>query len=48
MDDAIGWFAALGMSLATVISYTAWKSIAWAIWHGLCGWFYVLYYAIVY
>lgn len=29
MDDAVGWFGALGMCLATVISYTTWKSIAW-------------------
>ena len=37
-----------GSALAMVISYTAWHSIPWAILHGIFGWFYVLYYAIVY
>ena len=38
----------LGTSLATVISYTAWNSIGWAILHGLFGWFYVIYYVLRY
>lgn len=33
-----------GSALAMVISYTAWKSIIWAIIHGIFGWFYVIYY----
>lgn len=37
-----------GSCLAMIISYTAWKSIGWAIVHGLFGWFYVLYYIIKY
>ncbi|MBQ7925778.1 MAG: hypothetical protein IJ335_05725 [Lachnospiraceae bacterium] len=37
-----------GSALAMVISYTAWKSIGWAIFHGLLGWVYVIYYAIQY
>lgn len=36
-----------GSCLAIVISYTAWKSIFWAIIHGLLGWVYVIYYIIV-
>lgn len=37
-----------GSALAMVISYNAWKSIGWAIFHGLLGWVYVIYYAIQY
>lgn len=37
-----------GSCLAMVISFTTWKSILWAILHGLLGWIYVIYYAIVY
>lgn len=33
-----------GSCLAMVISYTAWKSIPWAIFHGLMSWLYVFYY----
>ena len=37
-----------GSALAMVISYTAWKSIGWAILHELLGWIYVLYYLLRY
>jgi len=37
-----------GSCLAMVISYTAWKSIFWAILHGLFSWVYVVYYILVY
>ena len=37
-----------GSALAMVISYTAWKSIGWAIAHGLLSWAYVIYYIIRY
>jgi hypothetical protein len=37
-----------GSALAMVISYTAWKSILWAIIHGLLGWIYVVYYILRY
>ena len=37
-----------GSALAMVISYTAWKSILWAIIHGLLGWIYVIYYILRY
>lgn len=37
-----------GSCLAIVISYTAWKSIPWAILHGLMSWVYVFYYWVKY
>lgn len=37
-----------GSALAIVISYVEWKSIGWAILHGLFGWAYVIYYVIRY
>lgn len=36
-----------GSALAMVISYVTWRSIFWAIIHGLLGWVYVIYFAIV-
>lgn len=36
-----------GSVLAMIISYSAWNSIPWAIFHGLLGWVYVIYYIIV-
>lgn len=40
------WLGAVGMALAVAISWSVNQSIAWAIFHGLCAWFYVIYYAI--
>lgn len=37
-----------GTCLSMIISYTAWKSIGWAIIHGLLSWVYVIYYLIKY
>lgn len=37
-----------GTALAIVISYTTWKSIGWAILHGIFSWAYVLYYILFY
>lgn len=37
-----------GTALAIAISWTANKSIIWAIVHGVFSWFYVIYYAIKY
>lgn len=37
----------LGSAIAVAISWSANKSILWAILHGLFSWFYVIYYAIV-
>ena len=36
-----------GSCLAMIVSYTAWGSIPWAIFHGLLSWVYVVYYIIV-
>ena len=44
----IQWSGVLGLSVAVTLSYAANKSILWAILHGACGWFYVIYHAIVY
>jgi hypothetical protein len=38
--------ASFGSALAIVISYTAHKSILWAILHGIFSWFYVIYFVI--
>jgi hypothetical protein len=35
-----------GSALAITISWSLWHSLLWAIVHGICGWFYVIYYAI--
>jgi hypothetical protein len=35
-----------GSALAIAISWSANKSILWAIIHGLLGWIYVIYYAL--
>lgn len=37
-----------GSALAMVISYVTWRSIFWAIIHGLLGWIYVIYFIIFY
>ena len=37
-----------GSALAMVISYTAWRSVFWAIVHGLMSWIYVIYYILRY
>ena len=35
-----------GSALAMVISYTAYKSVLWAIIHGIFSWFYVAYFLL--
>ncbi|MFF2754978.1 hypothetical protein ACFVR1_14660 [Psychrobacillus sp. NPDC058041] len=35
-----------GTCLSMVISYTAYKSIGWAIIHGCLSWIYVIYYLV--
>lgn len=37
-----------GTALAIAISWSANKSILWAIFHGLLSWVYVIYYALAY
>ncbi len=40
--------AIFGGCLAMVISYGEHHHIAWAIFHGLLNWLYVIYYTVVY
>jgi hypothetical protein len=40
------WFGVIGASLAVAISWSVNQSILWAMFHGFCAWFYVIYYAI--
>lgn len=37
----------VGIVLAIVLSWSKNASILWAILHSLCGWLYIIYYAIV-
>lgn len=37
-----------GCALAMVVSYTTWHSVGWAIFHGLLGWLYVIYFVLCY
>ena len=37
----------MGSALAMIISWSVNHSILWAMLHGVCSWFYVVYYAIV-
>lgn len=37
----------MGTALAMAISWSLNESILWAMLHGVFGWFYVIYYAIV-
>ena len=45
-DSAIKSGIGFGSALAIVISFTAYKSVLWAVIHGLFGWLYVLYYVL--
>lgn len=35
-----------GSVLAMIVSYSINKSVLWALFHGIFGWFYILYYAL--
>ena len=37
----------MGCALSMILSWSANHSILWAIVHGVCSWFYVIYFAIV-
>ena len=43
---AINSVLKMGVPLAIVISWGVNKSILWAVLHGCCHWFYVIYYAL--
>lgn len=36
----------MGVALAMIISWERSHAILWAMLHGICGWFYVLWFAI--
>ena len=38
----------VGAVLAMIVSYVEWKSIGWALLHGILNWGYILYYIIAY
>jgi hypothetical protein len=40
------WIGICGCSVAASISWSTNYSLPWAIVHSICGWFYVLYYAL--
>lgn len=42
-SSGIKLFAAIGVSIAVQISWGLTPSVPWAAFHGLLGWFYVLY-----
>lgn len=44
--DVVKSGVGFGSALAMVISYSAYKSVLWAIVHGIFGWFYVGYYLL--
>jgi len=37
-----------GMIIAAFLSWTQHHDIVWAIIHGICGWFYAIYWLITY
>ena len=37
----------IGIALSIAMSWSIHKSILWAILHGLCGWAYIVYSAII-
>jgi hypothetical protein len=45
--DVVKSGVGFGSALAMVISYTAYKSVLWAIIHGILGWLYVAYFVLI-
>lgn len=45
-NQAVSHGISFGSALAIAISWTAHKSILWAIIHGFFSWLYVIYYAV--
>ena len=48
VGSAVKTGVSFGTCLAMVISFVTWKSVGWAILHGIFSWGYVLYYLIRY
>jgi hypothetical protein len=42
IHDGVG----LGTVIAVVLSWQRNRSILWAVFHGICSWFYVIYWAV--
>lgn len=36
----------IGTIIAVILSWSVNKSILWAVIHGICGWFYIIYYLL--
>lgn len=47
-EQAVKYGITFGCALAMIISYTTWKSVGWAIFHGLLSWAYVIYFLLRY
>jgi hypothetical protein len=45
IDGLFKFILTFGNALAIAISFFYNQSIMWAIFHGVCGWFYVAYFA---
>tara|TARA_Y100001934_G_C11714893_1_gene478412 strand:- start:97 stop:255 length:159 start_codon:yes stop_codon:yes gene_type:complete len=45
VNQSLLW--SLGIALAVSISWTAHKSVMWAIIHGILNWIYVIYYIAI-
>jgi hypothetical protein len=44
--DVVKSGVGFGSALAIAISFTTHKSVLWAVIHGICSWFYVIYYLL--
>ncbi len=44
--SAGGATVALGMAMGAAVSWSIHHSLLWAWFHGMCGWFYILPYAL--
>ena len=44
--DVVSSGVGFGSALAIVISYTAHKSVLWAVIHGILSWLYVIYFLL--
>ena len=45
-NKGVGYGLSAGTALAMICSFSVNSSIIWAILHGICSWFYVIYFAI--
>lgn len=48
MDKGVKTGISFGAVLAMIISYHAYASVGWAVFHGILGWAYVIYYLLKY